>query len=176
MDFPSSHYKRLFHHRTGTHCRRFRGRPPFHRLTFKLCVGTPKWFSPQDLLFSPQDLKALAKEVKGMYLRNFDASQRRQLCPDGNASAFLEQPWYSNDPIPWQFYILSNLHYVLAGRKPGAPEPPEYLVKMAMYVFVAAIATVRVFVLSLVLVVVPLPHAVRHNNYILGDGTQTVQK
>ena len=31
-----------------------------------------------------KDLKALAKETKGMFLRNFEPSQRRQLCPESN--------------------------------------------------------------------------------------------
>ncbi|CAD7925871.1 unnamed protein product [Amoebophrya sp. A25] len=86
-----------------------------------------------------KDLKTLAKETKGMFLRNFDATQRRLLCPETQGQAFGDCPYWENDVIPWLYFILSNIHYVTA--YPNA-ECPEHLRKMSMYVFVAAIAVV----------------------------------
>jgi len=85
-----------------------------------------------------KDLKLLAKEAKGMFLRNFDAGQRRSLCPETEGCAFQSPPFWESDVKPWIYYILSNLHYVTSYDATA----PDYLRKLAMYVFVAAIATV----------------------------------
>jgi hypothetical protein len=85
-----------------------------------------------------KDLKALAKETKGMFLRNFEPSQRRQLCPESNGAAFCDLPYWEHDPPAWIHFILSNIHYVTSANKAA----PAHLVKMAMYVFTGAIATI----------------------------------
>jgi hypothetical protein len=88
---------------------------------------------------SVKELKVLAKEMKGMYLRNLEPFQRKMLCPTSNGQAFGDFPyWEHSDRNPWIYAILSNINYILTDNK----SCPEHLIKMAMYIFTGAVATI----------------------------------
>jgi len=86
---------------------------------------------------SLKDLKVLAKEMKGMFVRNFEPSQRRELLAHSSTAAFVDPPYWENDVVPWIHYLLSNIHLTTSG-----PTVSSYLIKFTMYVFVAAIGVV----------------------------------
>jgi len=86
---------------------------------------------------SMKDLKVLAKEMKGMFVRNFEPYQRRELLAHVQGQAFVDPPYWENDVVPWIYFLLSNIHLVTS-----SPTASEHLIKFTMYVFVAAIAVV----------------------------------
>lgn len=96
---------------------------------------------PSDCLLEVplKELKTLAKDCKQFYLRNFTNDQKKQLCPETYGNAFVDPPYWDHDPVSWRFYILNNIYYICGGYNPRAP---DNLVKMAMYVYVAAFGNV----------------------------------
>jgi hypothetical protein len=75
--------------------------------------------------------------MKGMFVRNFEPYQRRELLSHVQGQAFVDPPYWENDVVPWIYFLLSNIHLVTS-----SPTASEHLIKFTMYVFVAAIAVV----------------------------------
>jgi len=93
-------------------------------------------------------LRGLARDMRGMYFRNIEAYQRRQLCPTRQGQPFdteEQSAMLGSAPLSattttlwWKFQILHGIRRAIGTE---TQHPPQALVRMAMYVLVGALAT-----------------------------------